>query len=103
MQIKKSKGVVSIKLTQYEQRQLVGAQDIIDTVRSLGGTVEDVDALITGDGSVVLGGNSDDSDDTPADVAGDTSTKSEPDVDAPARKNDQVGPKISKPVAKPKG
>lgn len=84
MQIKKSKGVVSIKLTQYEQRQLVGAQDIIDTVRSLGGTVEDVDALITGDGSVVLGGNSDDSD------------------DAPARKNDQVGPKISKPVAKPK-
>ena len=55
MQIKKTKGVVTIKLTQHELRQLAGAQDIIDTVRSLGGTVEDVDSLVKSAGTVTLG------------------------------------------------
>ena len=55
MQIKKSKGVVTIKLTQYELRQLAGAQDIIDTVRSLGGSVEDVSSLVDSDGVVTFG------------------------------------------------
>ena len=58
MQIKKSKGVVSVKLTQYERRQLEGAQEIIDTVRALGGTAEDVESLVTGDGTVTIGAHS---------------------------------------------
>jgi hypothetical protein len=58
MQIKKSKGVVSVKLTQYERRQLEGAQEIIDTVRALGGTAEDVEELVTGDGTITIGANS---------------------------------------------
>lgn len=58
MQIKKSKGVVSVKLTQYERRQLEGAQEIIDTVRALGGTAEDVEELVTGNGTITIGANS---------------------------------------------
>ncbi len=60
MQIKKSKGVVSVRLTKHELRQLEGAQEIIDTVRALGGTVEDVDALIGSEGTLTLVANSED-------------------------------------------
>ena len=58
MQIKKSKGVVSIKLTKHELRQLEGAQEIIDTVRAMGGTIADVDALVGSDGTLTIGANS---------------------------------------------
>lgn len=60
MQIKKSKGVVSVKLTQFERRQLEGAKEITDTILTLGGKIEDLEALVTGNGTITIGANSDD-------------------------------------------
>ena len=60
MQIKKSKGVVSVKLTQFERRQLEGAKEITDTILTLGGKIEDLEALATGNGTITLGANSED-------------------------------------------
>lgn len=46
MQIKTSKGgVVNIRLSQYERRMLAMATDIMDTVRLMGGTAADFEAL----------------------------------------------------------
>lgn len=55
MRIRKSKGVTKINLTQLELRQLAGAQEIIDTMLALGGTMDDVTEAIANGGEVEIG------------------------------------------------
>jgi hypothetical protein len=55
MQIRKTKSLTVIKLTRAEMRQVEAAQEIVDTVRMLGGTVEDIEAGLDNDGVIRFG------------------------------------------------
>ncbi len=55
MQIRKTKSLTVIKLTRAEMRQVEAAKEIIDTVRMLGGTVDDVENGLKADGVIRFG------------------------------------------------
>lgn len=55
MQIRKNKAGTTIKLTRAEVRQVEAAQEIIDTVRLLGGSLDDIEEGLQADGVISIG------------------------------------------------